>query len=577
MKKDPKSTFQGKIAELEGYVYDVVSNHPTKSYQKTTEEIAEYVGRTIKDADKFCMGMIELNLPPIVEPTDPTDPSNPIQMQKWETAWRQYQKERNDRKANQGLVYGIVLGQCTKAMRDELDTNSGWKTINANSNVIGLLKLIQASSNIKVNKGEFSHQRIEAEMSLLTFKQRNLSQDDYHRAFRDKLDLYEQLTGPIANESTRLNQYLKTVMKIPGGLAGATPSDLITAKTDCRERYIATLFLLNADPARRGQMVTKMKNDYVMHGSPYPATLADTLLQMKRYKPAEKASGGDIAEKTTGPGSAHPNFLQHNSDGKGQGKKTWNNKKGSDSSTSSNTTDTGSHTTDADSISTITKGSQQTTARSDKPSSTTSDEAYPSSYSGPPVTQHSLYQVNREKDGIPNTWIILDSASSIDMFVNQDLLTDIQTSSQPITILSNAGWVTIKKFGYMPGYPEKVWYHPDGAANVLSLHNASKHYRITMDTRHNNCLILHGKTTSHRLRFHASANGLYYHKVPANNRNHILASFLNTVSKKKAAYTQRGIQQAQLARRVQEIHHHASIYLALYGVGINKFHPELSH
>ena len=552
IKKDSKSTFVGKIPELEGYIYDVVSNDPTKSYQKTTEEIAEYVGRTLKDADQFRMGMIELNLPPLIEPKDPTDPENPIQLRKWDTAWKQYQKELNDRKSNQGLVYGIVLGQCTRAMRDELDTHSRWKTINANSDVIGLLKLIQASSNVKVNKGEFSHQRIEAEMSLLTFKQKHLSQDDYHRAFRDKLDLYEQLAGPIANESTRIDQYLKTVMKIPAGMTGATSSEIVTAKTNCRESYLATLFLLNADPARHGQMVTKMKNDYVMHGSPYPATLADALLQMKRYEP-ERVNGADKVDKTGGSGSAHPNFLQHNSDGKGQGKKTWNNKKGSDSSTSSNTTDTGSHTTDADSISTITKGSQQTTARSDKPSST-SDDAYPSSYSGlPPVTQHSLYQVNREIDGIPDTWIILDSASSIDMFVNQDLLTDIQTSTQPITILSNAGRVTIDKFGYMPGYPEKVWYHPDGAANVLSLRNISKHFRVTMDTKQNNCLTIQATKSSQKLRFAVSPNGLYYHEIHPDAHHRVFECFLTTVSEKKAAYTQRGIQQAQMARRVQEI------------------------
>jgi len=551
-----KSTFQGKIPELEGYVYDVVTSDPTKSYQKTTEEIAEYIGRTLKDANEFRMGMIELQLPKLDEPKDPEDPTNPVLLRKWDTSWKQYQKKLTDRESNQGLVYGIVLGQCSKAMRDELDARNEWKTVNANSDVIGLLKLIKASSNVKINKGEFSHQRIEAEMSLLNFKQRQLSQDDYYRAFRDKLDLYEQLAGPIANESTRLDQYLKSVMKIPAGLAGATSSDLQTAKVNCRESYVATLFLLNSDPGRHGQMVTKMKNDYVMHGSPYPATLADALTRMKHYEP-EKAIGHD---KAAGSGASQPNFMQHSSgDGKVSGKKGWNSTKTSGSSTTSTTTTTtnasDSHKTDEDTVSTITKGSQQSTAaRIDKPSST-SDDSYPSSYSGAPVMQHSLYQVNRTQDGIPNTWVILDSASSIDMFINSDLLTDIQTSTEPITILSNAGRVSIDRFGYMPGYPEKVWYHPSGAANVLSLRNVSRHFRVTMDTKHNNCLTIGCRhDPSPRLRFAASASGLYYHDTNSSDtNNNIFGSFLTTVSEKKAAYTQRGIQQAQLARRVHDI------------------------
>jgi len=562
VKKDQKSTFQGKIPELEGYVYDVVSNDPTKSYQKTTEEIAEYVGRTLKDANEFRMGMIELKLPTLTEPKDPEDPNNPVLLRKWDTAWKQYQKKLNDRESNQGLVYGIVLGQCTRAMRDELDAHNNWKAINAKSDVIELLKLIQASSNVKINKGEFSHQRIEAELSLLTFKQRHLSQDDYHKAFKDKLDLYEQLVGPIANESTRIDQYLRTVMKIPAGLAGATSDDLTTAKINCRESYLATLFLFNSDPARHGQMVNKMKNDYVMHGNPYPATLADALQKMKRYEPekSDKAGGGD---KTSGPGNAaHPNFLQHDTDGKSQSKKkTWDNKgqHSGGSSTTSNTSGTdGSHSTDDDTVSTITRNSSQkttTTTRSDKPSSNT-DAVYPSShYSGHShAPQPSLYQVNKDKDGIPDTWIILDSASSIDMFINPDLLNDIQTSTEPITILSNAGRVTINKFGYMPGYPEKVWYHPTGAANVLSLRNVSMHFRVTMNTDSDNCIYVRAKHSSKHLRFVASPNGLYYHDVHSNHHHPaVFGSFLNTVSEKKAAYTQRGIQQAQMARRVQDI------------------------
>jgi hypothetical protein len=110
------STFMGKIPELEGYVYDVVTNDPTKSYQRTTEEIAEYVGRTLKDANKFRMGMVELSLPLLIEPKDPEDPTNPVQLRKWDTAWRQHQKKISDCKSNQGLVFGIILGQCTRAM-----------------------------------------------------------------------------------------------------------------------------------------------------------------------------------------------------------------------------------------------------------------------------------------------------------------------------------------------------------------------------------------------------------------------------------------------------------------------------
>jgi hypothetical protein len=56
----------------------------------------------------------------------------------------------------------------------------------------------------------------------------------------------------------------------------------------------------------------------------------------------------------------------------------------------------------------------------------------------------SLQQTNGRI--ISNQWIILDSASSIDMFVNRDLITNIQQSENPVTIVSNADQVTINQW-----------------------------------------------------------------------------------------------------------------------------------
>jgi hypothetical protein len=65
--------FQGKISDLEGHVYDVKTNDPTKIFQKTTEEIAEYVARTFSDAGEYHLGLIELSLPDTSPPADPDE------------------------------------------------------------------------------------------------------------------------------------------------------------------------------------------------------------------------------------------------------------------------------------------------------------------------------------------------------------------------------------------------------------------------------------------------------------------------------------------------------------------------
>jgi hypothetical protein len=43
----------------------------------------------------------------------------------------------------------------------------------------------------------------------------------------------------------------------------------------------------------------------------------------------------------------------------------------------------------------------------------------------------------------------------------------------------------------MGDYPRPVWYHPDGAVNILSLNNVQKYYRCTMDTDNDNSISIH--------------------------------------------------------------------------------------
>jgi hypothetical protein len=138
----------------------------------------------------------------------------------------------------------------------------------------------------------------------------------------------------------------------------------------------------------------------------------------------------------------------------------------------------GSNHTDDTSPPSTTLGDTNPTSNNTSTSSNVSSanvSVYPSS------TSFSLHQANDSP--IPKHWIILDSASSIDLFVDQDLLTDIRNVDTPMQIISNAGSVNVLQQGNLDGYPETIWYYPNGAANVLSLRNITKHFRVTFDSK----------------------------------------------------------------------------------------------
>jgi len=83
----------------------------------------------------------------------------------------------------------------------------------------------------------------------------------------------------------------------------------------------------------------------------------------------------------------------------------------------------------------------------------------------------------QDKAGIPSSWILLDSQSTVDMFSNKKLLTNIRDSKRTLTLYCNAGKAIINQKGDLKGYGS-VWYYPQGITNILSLRNIEKKHKV---------------------------------------------------------------------------------------------------
>ena len=70
--------FKGMTDALKGHVYDVSNqdSRNTDSYQKTTRVISEYIASTFENAGEFRMGLVNLHLDELTEPTLTEDEQN---------------------------------------------------------------------------------------------------------------------------------------------------------------------------------------------------------------------------------------------------------------------------------------------------------------------------------------------------------------------------------------------------------------------------------------------------------------------------------------------------------------------
>jgi len=142
-----QQAFSGKCDEIRDSVYDVIAGNDT--FAQTTREIAEFVARKYKDAGEFRKGMVKMHLPILDEPDTPDKNVTPMDIKIWALNLKDHHKKVEARRTNSDLIYALLLGQCSQAMRNKLAAHKDWALVDEATDVIGLLEILQHSMGEK--------------------------------------------------------------------------------------------------------------------------------------------------------------------------------------------------------------------------------------------------------------------------------------------------------------------------------------------------------------------------------------------------------------------------------------------
>jgi hypothetical protein len=142
--------------------------------------------------------------------------------------------------------------------------------------------------------------------------------------------------------------------------------------------------------------------------------------------------------------------------------------------------------------------------------------------------------------------ILLDNGSTLSLFGNPDMVTNIRESKTTLELATNAGTKTTKQVADVPGFG-MVWYEETAIANIFGVSDLKKKHRITFNSEKEDTFIVH--MDSGNMKFKCNPEGLYTFEVSdryLKKESHLI----ETVKENRVGYTQRQFEQAKKAREL---------------------------
>jgi hypothetical protein len=161
----------------------------------------------------------------------------------------------------------------------------------------------------------------------------------------------------------------------------------------------------------------------------------------------------------------------------------------------------------------------------------------------PNESDNDGYQFSQiEAHSIPNTWILLNNQSTINVFQNKEMLNNICKSESRIDIHCNDGIASTNIIGDLSGYGT-VWY-PHGIASILSLAKMTeKGYQVSYYSKSGNAFTVSKPEEGSHI-FQQSDCGLYYIDTKASSNSNL---FITIVADNISSYTKCDYLKASLA------------------------------
>ena len=513
--------FKGETAALNGNVFQMQSESKDPTQFKRTVEALERFCDKIYDVDMRALFGVNPTVPVVDRPVQPDQATaDALDKDAYREEVKQYVKDKKSLAKSLRALFSVIWGQCSINVITKLSSLPDIETWKEDGHCHELLKAIQQILMDYEHKKCIYVTLLRQIQFLYSYKQRdNQSLHKYFEVFQIMTENIERYGGSFGNHPA----YVKASLE-KAGLSiddPKLPTEVrVEHEKNAQQKFLGISFLLGGRNDMYEDLVVDLENDYLKGNDYFPSSVNDAYQLMANFSKRKGLGAQQPGRRNNGIGfmqTTATSFLQK-SDGLNlvpgvdgithKGVQCWNCKATGHYSNKCPKKDRVNllQTAPADQTGVIADD-----FRHDNNPDVDSDSI------GFGFLQLSFSQLKHDwpenEKSINHDWVLLDSQSNCDIFCNKRLLTNIRREEGPGLLLhTNGGTLQTNMVGDVKGYG-KVWYDPTSLANILSLSNVRKRFRITMATGPKDPkpkIIVH-KTNGDTMIFSEHSMGLFVH------------------------------------------------------------------